>query len=114
MSLFLQSWRERMAGRRYHEICYEELYADPEAHVRTLLGFFELGSTQENIDRIVTQADHRTAQDGQFFLETQSLHLSEDSARTTHRAFLRGMCRTDFGGGIFPEPRERRRLKRRT
>ncbi|AZV80624.1 hypothetical protein EBB79_22335 (plasmid) [Parasedimentitalea marina] len=77
LSLHRQRWQAACIDLAYHEICYEDLFADPEAGIRALLDFLQIDASAEEISRIYERADRRTAQNGTFFWKRRAYNFQD-------------------------------------
>lgn len=89
MSLYMQRWRDHAAaaGVPYHEICYEDMFADPETEIRRLLDFLGLTPDEAEIQQIYRKADRRTAQNGEFFWKRRAYNFQDLLPDGAIRAF---------------------------
>lgn len=103
LSLFADRWRDHMKDHKYHEICYEELFSDPESHVHALLAFFEQESTPGSVERIMKQADRRTSQNGKFFWKRRAYNFQELLPETLVDLFYDRCQAQILGSGYDPK-----------
>lgn len=77
LSTYMQRWRSFGADNRYFEICYEDLFANPEEGIGDLLEFLEISVTDAKIAEIYKVADKRTQENDRFFWKRRAYNFQE-------------------------------------
>ncbi len=77
LSCYMQFWREFGTQKPYLEVCYEDLFADPDAGVREIAGFLGLQRNDRAVDDILKRADLKTARDNAFYWKRRSYNFSK-------------------------------------
>ena len=76
-SEYMSRWRRFAADQPYHEICYEDLFAQPEAEIGRLLAFLGLDTTAIDPSQIYQDADQKTAKNGAFFWKRRAYNFEK-------------------------------------
>ena len=101
LSLYRERWLSFTQDLPHHEICYEDLFADPENGIRDLLGFLQIEATPEDIQRVYRTADRRTAQNGAFFWKRRAYNF-EDILSSALIAAFHAKCADQLAGSGYP------------